>query len=286
MLQHVQGPIANIHCNRLDRLSLSWFGTSVLSVCTKFALPGLWLGVPNQILYNILLSRKGYFWFIHWQIEVVLLHQIFDWEPNWLYQILVQRTLIETRMCLVQTLVEDCFFVTYSSAGSVWCYCCLVLLFGASVWCFCLVLLFGTTVWYYCLVLLFGATVWRWWQIVFWWRTLVPAPFGAWSGLVASKFARGGAVRRRPPPRFLLRSVHPTIHPSVSSSCYVTKRPGVGSNLLWMVKLICPPIRSHKNGVLEVGPIRPITVLLCNKMGLYGVKAVNVKTKLPTNSRV
>ena len=98
-----------------DLTDWAWLGASVLSVCTKFALPGLWLGVPNQILYNILLSRKGYFWFIHWQIEVVLLHQIFDWEPNWLYQILVQRTLIETRLCLVQTFVADCFLVTYSS---------------------------------------------------------------------------------------------------------------------------------------------------------------------------
>ena len=79
------------------------------------------MGVPNQILHNVLLSGQGYFWFIHWQIEVVLLHQIFDWEPNWLYQIFVQRTLIETRLCLVQTLVADCFLVTYSGAGSVWC---------------------------------------------------------------------------------------------------------------------------------------------------------------------
>ena len=114
----------------------------------------------------------------------------------------------------------------------------------------------------------------------------MPAPFGAWSGLVASKFARGGAVRRRPPPRLLLRSVHPTIHQAFSSSYYVTQWPGLGFGLLLMVKPICQPIEGHKSGFLEVGPIRPITVLLCNKMGLYGVKAVNVKTKLPTNSRV
>ena len=123
----------------------------------------------------------------------------------------------------------------------------MLLFFGVSLWCYWLVLLFGATDWFYCLVLLFGATVWRWWQIVFWWRTLVPAPFGAWSGLVASKFARGGAVRPRPPPRFLLRSVHPTFHQAFSSSYYViTRWPGVGFGLLFMVKPICQQIQGKK----------------------------------------
>ena len=150
MLQHAPESVTNVHCNRLGsgRLSLSWCIRSFIwcQICTIRSL----IGGQIRSLYNVLLPRRGYVWFIRWQIEVVLVHQIFDWEPNWLYQILVQRTLIETRLCLVQTFVADCFLLTLQHLVSV--------LLGATIfWCFSLVLLIGSTVWCFCLVLLFGA---------------------------------------------------------------------------------------------------------------------------------
>ena len=142
MLQHVQGPIANIHCNRQIELDLvhqffrfvpnllyqvfDW-GCQIRS-CTTYsyqekAIFGSYIGrlrwsycirslIGSQIGFirswsNVLLSRRGCVWFRHsWQI-------VFWWH----------------------TLA--------SSVGSAWCYYFLVFLCGATDWFYCLVLLFG-----------------------------------------------------------------------------------------------------------------------------------------------